>query len=69
MARTDKQIVEDANDLARKFYLALGYQAKKGFRFDLSCHPQERDMWRLACLAYEEIHGTDVEEALDALEG
>lgn len=65
--RTEKQIVDDANDLAREFYAILGYQAKEGFRFDLSAHPQEQAMWLMACVAYERIHGTDVEEALEAM--
>jgi hypothetical protein len=68
MARTNKQIVEDANALAAEFYASAGYVAKKGFRFDLSCHPQELLMWRMACLAYERIQGTEVEQALAELE-
>jgi hypothetical protein len=68
MARTNKQTVDDANKLAREFYGAHGYRAKEGFRFDLSAHPQERLMWRLACLAYDVIQGTEVEEALTAID-
>lgn len=67
MSRTEEQIVDDANELARDFYSILGYEAREGFRFDLSAHPQEQAMWRMACHAFEKIHGTDVEDALETL--
>ncbi|SDD93153.1 hypothetical protein SAMN05216337_101775 [Bradyrhizobium brasilense] len=65
--RTEQQIVDDANNLAREFYAMLGYRAQEGFRFDLSRHPQEQAMWSMACRAYEVIQGTDVEDALAQL--
>lgn len=69
MAMTDKQIVQRANQLAREFYAQIGYEAKVGFRFDLSCHPQERAMWRCACCAMEMLLGTDPDDALSNLSG
>lgn len=62
--RTAHQIVADANALARVFYCLLGYQVKDGYRFDQATHPQEEAMWRMAVVAYENIEGTDVEDAL-----
>lgn len=67
-SRTEKQIVDDANELARGFYKLMGYEVKEGFRFDLSCHPQERTCWNMAVLAYDFIQGTDVEGALATCE-
>lgn len=66
--RTEKEIVDDANALARVFYGILGYQVEAGYRFDEATHPQEVAMWRMAVIAYENIEGTDVEDALGCLE-
>ena len=63
--RTSHEIVKDANALARVFYSLLGYQVGEGYRFDQATHPQEVAMWRMAVIAYENIEGTDVEDALD----
>ena len=62
--RTNHEIVKDANALARIFYSLLGYQVEEGYRFDQAKHPQEVTMWRMAVIAYENIEGTDVEDAL-----
>lgn len=66
--RTEKQIVSDANGLAREFYSMLGYQVEDGYRFDQAHHPQEVAMWRMACKAYEMIDGTDVDECLNLID-
>lgn len=68
MSRTEKDIVADANALARVFYGILGYQVQPGYRFDEATHPQEQAMWKMAVIAYENIEGTDVEDALNQLE-
>lgn len=68
MPRTEKEIVADANALARVFYGLLGYQVEPGYRFDAATHPQESAMWAMAVVAYENIEGTDVEEALACIE-
>lgn len=65
---TDREIVEKCNELAREFYLHHGCQVKKGFRFDLSTHPQEQQMWRMAVFAFDFLLDTDVENALAELE-
>lgn len=62
--KTDKQIVDDCNRLARIFYGQMGYEAPERFRFDASLHPQERGCWNMAAAAYYFIEGTDAEFAL-----
>lgn len=66
--RTAQEIVDDANALARIFYGLLGYQVEAGYRFDQATHPQETAMWSMAVIAYENIEGTDVEDALNQIE-
>lgn len=66
--RTNQQIVDDCNKLARLFYASLGYQVEDGYRFDQARHPQERGMWNQAVIAYDHIEGTDVEDALAQVE-
>jgi len=66
--KTPKQIVDDCNALARKFYAPLGYDVPKGYRFDQANHPQERSVWRQACTAYEHIEGHNPEDAVCELE-
>lgn len=68
MSKTDKQVVTDCNELARKFYLMLGCQVEEATQFQSAIHPTEQLMWRMAVMAYEFIEGTDVESALDSLE-
>lgn len=68
MSKTDEQIVADANALARVFYGILGYQVQPGYRFDNATHPQEQAMWKMAVIAYENIEGTDAEDALANIE-
>jgi len=53
-----------ANELARRFYLAQGYQVAIGYRFDKATHPQERRCWRMAVDAFDCIEHTDVDNAL-----
>lgn len=69
MAMTDQQVVNRANQLAREFYTQSGCNAKVGFRFDLSCHPQEQLMWRYACVAFEMLLNTDPDDAVANLSG
>lgn len=61
---TDREIVECANALARRFYAEQGYEVAEGYAFHKAEHPQEQIMWEFACMAFECIAGTDVENAL-----
>lgn len=63
-SKTDQEIVDDANKLAREFYQAHGYEVPEGFKFHESEHPQEIGMWNLAVIAYEFLTGTDITDAL-----
>ena len=47
----DPESKDDLNALARILYAAHGYQAPRGFDFTASPHPQERQMFSLACIA------------------
>lgn len=68
--RSDQEIVEQTNELARQFYRLhdRGGTVEKGYRFDQSSHPQEVQCWQMACVAQELLTGTDVRDALDNLE-
>lgn len=66
--RDDETIVSQTIALAGQFYEAHGYTHTEGFRYWESTHPQERLMWRLACLAQLELTDTDPEDALQELE-
>lgn len=63
-----KQIIENANALARRFYGRMGYVVPKGYRFDRATHPQERMCWHMVCDAAEEYFDTDLEEVLSEFE-
>lgn len=66
--RTEQQIVDDANELAREFYRIRGYEVPVGYRFDQATHPHEVAAWQQAVYAYDFIQGTDVEDALAQVE-
>jgi hypothetical protein len=61
---SDEQIVARGLELAELFYRAHGFEVPKGFAFHASSHPQEQSMWNLAVIAFEELTGTDLNEAL-----
>jgi hypothetical protein len=62
--KTELELVMECNELAGEFYSIMGYKCRKGFRFDLSCHPQELMCWHMAALAYERLRDTDMNNAL-----
>lgn len=66
--RDNDTIVQQTIALAGQFYSEQGYRHREGFRYWESPHPQERLMWRLACLAQIELTNTDPEDALQELE-
>lgn len=66
--KTATEIVDAANRLAREFYSEHGYVAPEGHRFDLGPTSRERQMWRLACIAFEAIEATSPDDALTELE-
>lgn len=67
---SNEELVSAAHDLAVKFYRLIGYEHKNSHRklYD-SQHPTEQAIWRMACVAFDEIRGSDVECALEELRG
>lgn len=49
------------NALARKFYLAHGYEVSTDYDFERAVHPQEQSMWTLALIAYAHFTGDSVD--------
>jgi len=66
--RTNEEVVQDCNELARRLYLIFGYTSPEGFVFRESSHPQEIMMWNMAVAAFEDVNGTCVESALAEIE-
>lgn len=65
--RTDQQIVDQTNELARLLYEIRGYQVHHGYRFDAATHPHEVEAWAGACAAQLLLTDTDPKDALDNL--
>lgn len=63
--KSDEEIVAAGLELARRFYKAHGYEVPVGYKFYEARHPQEQGMWELAVMAFEELTGTDLNDALD----
>lgn len=62
--RTDEQICDQTNELARELYALRGYSVPAGYRFDKATHPHEVEAWRGACAAQRLLTDTDPEDAL-----
>jgi len=71
--RTDREIVNQTNALARIFYKMLSHEVDAEHRFyDVSrenYHPQEAMCWSMACAAQRELTATDPDDAVANLEG
>lgn len=65
--RTDQQVVDQTNELARKLYEIRGYHVSEGYRFDLATHPHEVQAWEGARAAQILLTATDPNDALDGL--
>jgi hypothetical protein len=65
--RTDQEIVDQTNELARRLYAIRGYEVKEFYRFDKATHPQEIEAWQGACEAQKMLTDTDPEDALGNL--
>ena len=66
--RAPQEILKQTNELAALFYKLLGYNSPDGFRFYLSKHGHEQAVWRQACIAQEELTGTDIINVLEECE-
>ncbi len=67
-SKTDAEIVQAGEDLARLFYKMQGHVRHPRFKFREAKHPQERLVWLMACKAFEELTGTDLQDTADNLE-
>ncbi len=67
--RTPQEIVNQTNELARELYRLQGYVRPRGYRFDKAKHPHEVQAWAGACEAQRLLTETDVDDALQELEG
>ena len=67
--RTAQEIVNQTNELARELYRLRGYVRPRGYRFDTATHPHEVQAWEGACEAQRLLTETDVDDALQELEG
>lgn len=66
--KTNRELIRDANELARHFYKSMGYEVPDDYQFHQATHPQERGCWNLASIAYEFLTDTDLENALAVVE-
>lgn len=66
--RTEQQIINQTNELARQLYAIRGYTVRQGYRFDQATHPHEVEAWEGACVAQRLLTNTDPADALDNLE-
>lgn len=67
--KTDDEVVEECNRLAKDLYAMMGYTVRAGYKMYEATHPQEVMSWNMAAHAYEVIAGTDVKNALAELGG
>lgn len=65
---TDAEIVQKANHIAREIYRLRGYLVPEGYRFDKATHPQEREAWHAADIAFVELLDTDINDAASNLD-
>lgn len=69
MSKTDFEIVEEVNDVARMMLaiIGTGYTVPCGYRFYEADSPRARMAWHHAVQVYERITGTEVHDALQAV--
>ena len=64
MPKSAETIIQEANALAREFYRIRGYAEKEGYQFHKATHPQERECWEMAVVAYAHLKATDLNDSL-----
>jgi hypothetical protein len=67
--RTDQEVVDQTNELARILYATKGHAVPVGYQFENATHPDEEAAWYGACEAQRLLTDTDPENALAELEG
>jgi hypothetical protein len=66
--RTDAEILDQTNSLAREFYALSGNVVPDGYRFDLATHPLEVAEWQRACAAQLMLTDTDIDDVIAELD-
>lgn len=66
--RTDQEVIDQTNKLARILYRIHGYVVDVNFKFYLSKHPHELQAWHGACEAQSLLTDTNPYDALDNLD-
>jgi hypothetical protein len=69
MSRTDRQIVDEANELALRFAEALGYKIDLEVGLYNAADPRLQQCWAFACIAFDQLQATPADEALENLRG
>lgn len=62
--KTDREIVDSCNELARELLRLLGFCSPDGVKIYESRNPRCQLAWRMAVEAFDHIEGTDVDDAL-----
>lgn len=68
--RTDQQIVDETNELARLClrHIGTGFEAPEGHKFYEADDPRSKAAWQRACEIQELLNKTDPNDALSALD-
>lgn len=66
--KSDEQIIQEANELAREFHRFNGYEVPDGFKFYETENPRAIAAWNLAVIAYEFLTGTDLTDVLSNID-
>lgn len=66
--RTDQEIVDQTNALAKQICDVWGYETPDDYKFYESANPRAETVWSAACKAQEILTQTDVQDALINLE-
>lgn len=67
--KSERELVEECNQLARAYYKMLGCEVNDDFKFYEAHHPAEVNCWNMAVMAYDHIRSTDIENCLIEIEG
>ena len=65
--KTDAEIIQEANEIAREFHRQNGFVVPDGFTFYDSDNPRAIKAWNFAVIAYEFLTGTDLTDVLSGI--
>jgi len=65
---TSRDYLEQANDLALRFYLMMGYRARDGYLMYKATHPQECLCWDMAVMVMRDYFHTEMDDVLSDVE-